>query len=208
MNNIEDRLNQIYRCHDILDEVVLEVIKNVKREFFVPEDFRGFSYTDYLIPLKKGQNMLTPFSEAKIIQEMSFNIDDYVLLVGTGSGYLTECISHLCRSITSYEIDKDLFEFGEKNLNLHSKRRDKIHLVNKNILDDLEELRHYTKIIFTCSLNSYEAYVRYLGDDTKIFFFINQYNSPYKEGIVIEKTRNGYTEKKNIVTSKTNQLMD
>ena len=208
MNNIENKLNQIYRCHDILDEKVLNVIKKVNRELFVPEDFRSFSSTDYSIPLEKGQNMLTPSAEAKIIQEMNFDGNDYVLIVGMGSGYLTECISHLCHSITAYEIDKDLFKFGKNNLDSHSKNRYKINIKNKNILADLREIGHYTKTIFTCSLNSYQAYVRYLGVNSKSFFFINQHNSPYKEGIIIEKTRNGYTEKKNIVTSKTNQLMD
>ena len=208
MNSIESKLNQIYRCHDILDEIVLNVIRNVDRELFVPKGFRSFSDTDYAIPIENNQNMLTPFSEAKIIQEMNFNHGDNVLLVGLGSGYLTECISHLCKSITAYEIDEDIFKFGKNNLDSHSKNRDKIQLINENILDVLREICLYNKIVFTCSLNSHEAYIRYLGENSKSFFFINQDNSPYKEGIIIEKTRNGYTEKKNIVTSKTNQLMD
>ena len=208
MNSIEHKLNQIYRCHDILDEDVLAVIRKVNRELYVPKDYRSFSNTDYPIPLENDQNMLTPSSEAKIIQEMNFNINDYVLLVGMGSGYLTECVSHLCKSVIAYEIDVDLFKFGKNNLDLYSKNRNKIHIKNKSILADLKEIRRYTKIIFTCSLNSCEAYVRYLGVNSVSFFFINQHNSPYKQGIIIEKTRNGYTEKKNIVTSKTNQLMD
>ena len=208
MNNIEHKLNQIYRCHDILDEIVLSVIKKVNRELFVPKDFRSFSNSDYAIPLDKNQNMLTPSTEAKIIQEMNFNNNDSVLLIGVGSGYLTECISNLCKSITAYEIDKDIFKFGKNNLDLYSNNKCKIHLKNKNILNDLKEMRNYTKVVFTCSLGSYEPYIRFLGESSKSFFFINQPNSPYKQGIIIEKTRNGYTEKKNIVTSKTNQLMD
>ena len=208
MNNVEHKLNQIYRCHDILDEIVLSVIKKVDRKLFVPEDFRNFSNTDYAIPLENNQNMLTPFSEAKIIQEMSFNEHDHVLLIGMGSGYLTECISNLCKTITAYEIDNNLYEFGKNNIDLHSQNRNKIHLKNENILTNLQEMLNYTKVVFTCSLDSYEDYIRYLAVNSKSFFFINQQNSPYKHGIIIEKTRNGYTEKKNIVTSKTNQLMD
>ena len=208
MNNVKNKLNQIYRCHDILDEIVLSVIKKVDRKLFVPEDFRNFSNTDYTIPLENNQNMLTPFSEAKIIQEMSFNEHDHVLLIGLGSGYLTECISNLCKSITAYEIDNDLYEFGKNNIDLHSQNRNKIYLKNQNILTNLQEMLNYTKVVFTCSLDSYKDYTRYLGENSKSFFFINQQNSPYKQGIIIEKTRNSYTEKKNIVTSKTNQLMD
>ena len=208
MNKIDNKLNQIYRCHDILDESVLNVIKKVNRELFVPKDFKNFANTDYVIPLGKDQNMLTPFSEAKILQEMSFNKNDNVLLIGMGSGYLTECISYLCKTITTYEVNEDLYEFGKNNLDLYSNNRKKIHIEHKNILTDLVKIQDYTKVVFTCSLKSYQTFVRYMREKSKIFFFINQENSPYTEGIIIEKTRNGYTEKKNIVTSKTNQLMD
>ena len=76
----------------------------MNRELFVPKDFRSFSNSDYAIPLDKNQSMLTPFTEAKIIQEMNFNNNDSVLLIGVGSGYLTECISNLCKSIPRKEI--------------------------------------------------------------------------------------------------------
>ena len=208
MNNIEEKINQIYRCHDILDESVLRIIRKVKRELFVPSEYKSFSDSDFAIPLKNNENMLTPFSEAKIIQAMGFSPNDNVLLIGTGSGYLTECISYLCNSIKSYEIDHDIYEFGKRNIDLHSKNKSKIELKNTNILKELDELEIYSKVIFTCSVDSFEEFLIYLGENTQSFFYINQYNSPYKSGIIIEKTRNGYTVNKNIVTSETNKLMD
>ena len=38
MNDM-DNLTSIYRCHDILDEKILSVIKKVKRGLFVPEKY-------------------------------------------------------------------------------------------------------------------------------------------------------------------------
>ena len=76
---------------------------------FLPEKYKCFSYTDLSIPLESGEFMLTPYCEGKIMQAMDFNLNDNVLIVGTGSGYLTECISHLTNTVSSYEIDLELF---------------------------------------------------------------------------------------------------
>ena len=207
MNNI-DKLTPIYRCHDILDVKILSIIKKVRRDLFLPEKYKCFSYTDLSIPLESGEFMLTPSCEGKIMQAMDFNINDNVLIVGTGSGYLTECISHLTNSVSSYEVDSRLFKYGKNNLDLYSQHRHKISLNHQSILDCLDQLSKYTKVLFTCSITSYKLFIDYLGKDTKSFFFVNQYKSPYKAGIMITKARNGYRVNKNIVTSQTNQIRD
>jgi protein-L-isoaspartate(D-aspartate) O-methyltransferase len=207
MNNI-DKLTPTYRCHDILDEKILSTIKKVRRDLFIPEKYKCFSYTDLSIPLESGEFMLTPSCEGKIMQAMDFNINDNVLIVGTGSGYLTECISHLTNTVSSYEIDLELFNYGKKNLDLYSQHRYKINLNHQSILDCLNQLSSYTKVLFTCSIDSYKLFIDYLGQNTESFFFINQYKSPYKTGIMISKARNSYRVNKNIVTSQTNQIRD
>jgi protein-L-isoaspartate O-methyltransferase len=207
MNNM-DNLTSIYRCHDILDEKTLSVIKRVNRGLFVPERYKSFSDTDLAIPLESEQHMLTPSCEGKIMQSMDFHINDNVLVIGTGSGYLTECTSYLTNTVSSYEIDSRLYNYGKNNIDLYSKNRHKIDLNHKNILECLNKLSSYSKVIFTCSVDTYKTFINYLGNDSMSFFFINQYKSPYKTGIIITKTRNGYRVKKNIVISQTNQIKD
>jgi protein-L-isoaspartate(D-aspartate) O-methyltransferase len=201
-------LTPIYRCHDILDEKILGVIKKVRRGLFVPKKYTSFSDTDLAIPLESGQHMLTPSCEGKIMQSMDFHANDNVLVIGTGSGYLTECISHLTNTVTSYEIDSILYKYGRTNLDSFSMNRYKINLNHQSVLDCLDKLSRYTKVIFTCSVDSYKTFVNYLGDDSMSFFFINQYKSPYKTGIIITKRRNGYRLKENIVISQTNHIKD
>ena len=207
MNNM-DNLTSIYRCHDILDEKILSVIKNVKRGLFVPEKYKSFSDTDLAIPLESEQHMLTPSCEGKIMQSMDFHINDNVLVIGTGSGYLTECASYLTNTVSSYEIDSKLYSYGKNNLDLYSKNRHKIDLNHLSILDCLNKLSRYSKVIFTCSVDTYKTFINYLANDSTSFFFINQYKSPYKTGIMVTKTRNGYRLKENIVISQTNQIKD
>ena len=206
--NYPEKTNQIYRCHDILDERVLSVIKKVKREYFLPQKYKSFSVTDIAVPLDSYQKMLVPSCEAKIIQAMEFHSNDNVLVIGTGSGYLVECISYLSNTVSAYEIDPVLFEFGKRNLDLYSQNRHKIFLNQNNIMDCLDKIIMYKKILFTCSIDSYLPFIEYLDTDAKCFFFINQYKSPYKKGIIIDKTRNGYTVIENIVTSQTNKITD
>ena len=207
MNNM-DNLTSIYRCHDILDEKTLSVIKKVKRGLFVPEKYKSFSDTDLAIPLESEQHMLTPSCEGKIMQSMDFHTNDNVLVIGTGSGYLTECASYLTNTVSSYEIDSKLYDYGKNNIDLYSKNRHKIDLNHQSILDCLNKLSRYSKVIFTCSVDTYETFINYLANDSTSFFFINQYKSPYKTGIMVTKTRNGYRLKENIVISQTNQIKD
>ena len=207
MNNM-DNLTSIYRCHDILDEKTLSVIKKVKRSLFVPEKYKSFSDTDLAIPLESEQHMLTPSCEGKIIQSMDFHINDNVIVIGTGSGYLTECASYLTNTVSSYEIDSKLYNYGKNNIDLYSKNRHKIDLNHQSILDCLNKLSRYSKVIFTCSVDTYKTFINYLANDSTSFFFINQYKSPYKTGIMVTKTRNGYRLKENIVISQTNQIKD
>ena len=207
MNNM-DNLTSIYRCHDILDEKTLSVIKKVKRSLFVPEKYKSFSDTDLAIPLESEQHMLTPSCEGKIMQSMDFHINDNVLVIGTGSGYLTECASYLTNTVSSYEIDSKLYNYGKNNIDLYSKNRHKIDLNHQSILDCLNKLSRYSKVIFTCSVDTHKTFINHLANDSISFFFINQYKSPYKTGIMVTKTRNGYRLKENIVISQTNQIKD
>ena len=66
--------------------------------------------------------MLVPSCEAKMIQAMEFHSNDNVLVIGTGSGYLVECISYLSNTVSSYEIDPVLFEFSKRNLDHYSQK--------------------------------------------------------------------------------------
>ena len=206
--NSNDHLNQIYRSNNILDEKILSVIRKIKRDNFVPESYKSFSYSDISIPLQSRVRMLTPSCEARILQEMDFHKNDNVLVVGNGSGHLTECLSCLTNSVSAYECHDSMYQFGKKNLDDHSKNRHKIYLYNENIFNSLEKISKYTKIVFTCAVKSYDSIVDYLGENSKTFIFLWQDRSPYSTGIVIDKTRNGYTVNKNIVTSQTDLIVE
>ena len=121
--------------------------------------------------------------------------------------HLTECVSHLAGSVTAYECNETIYDYGKTNLDTHSVNREKIYLSNENIFNFLENIHDHTKVIFTCSVRSYDFFVNYLSENSRTFAFLWQDKSPYCSGIIIDKTRNSYTVSKNIVTSQTDLIV-
>jgi protein-L-isoaspartate(D-aspartate) O-methyltransferase len=101
-------LSQQIRAWDVLDQRVLETLKDAPRELFVPESDRDLAFADIEIPLAHGQYMMAPKVEARLLQELAIEPDDDVLEIGTGSGYLSACLGRLARSVISLEIFPDL----------------------------------------------------------------------------------------------------
>ena len=82
-------LGQQLRAWEVLDERVLRAFAETPRENFVPRDYRDLAFADAEIPLGHGQSMLAPKVEGRILQALQVEPIDEVLVVGTGSGYLT-----------------------------------------------------------------------------------------------------------------------
>ena len=100
-------LGQQLRAWDVLDDRVLRAFADTPREDFVPADYRDLAFADAEIPLGQGQTMLAPKVEGRILQALQVEPIDDVLVVGTGSGYLTACVAQLAKHVTSVDIFPD-----------------------------------------------------------------------------------------------------
>src|SRR5665647_1405651 len=54
-------IEQQIRVWDVLDPVVLDLLKKVPREAFVPAQYAGLAFADLEIPIGHGQSMLSPW---------------------------------------------------------------------------------------------------------------------------------------------------
>ena len=99
-------VEQQIRPWDVLDQDVLDLLRQVRREDFVTEEFRDLAFSDMEIPLGHGEAMLSPKFEARILQEVGVKATDQVLEVGTGSGYLTALLARMANrgNVRSVEI--------------------------------------------------------------------------------------------------------
>ncbi|MDP3333830.1 MAG: hypothetical protein Q8S55_17885, partial [Methylococcaceae bacterium] len=88
-------IEQQIRTWEVLDPVVLALLEDVPREEFVAESQQGLAFADVELPIGHGQTMLSPKIEGRILQALSIIKTDKVLLIGTGSGYVTALIAKL-----------------------------------------------------------------------------------------------------------------
>jgi protein-L-isoaspartate(D-aspartate) O-methyltransferase len=152
-NMSEARFNMIeqqIRTWEVLDPVVLALLNEVPRENFVAESQAGLAFADIELPIGHGQTMLSPKLEGRILQALSIKNTDKVLVVGTGSGYLTALIAKLAAHVHAVEIIPALSELASARL-----RQEGIHNVTLHVGDaasGFAEDAPYDIIVFTGSL--------------------------------------------------------
>ncbi len=117
MNMIEQQI----RPWDVLDQAVLDLLATVRREDFVPPQYRALAFTDVELPLRidgvdTGEVMLTPKVEARLLQELGIQAHETALEVGCGSGFMSALVAHRAHSVVAIEIDRRLCAFGKANL--------------------------------------------------------------------------------------------
>lgn len=108
---------QQIRPWQVFDENVLKVLSEVQRENFTPKAFIELAYSDTDIPLNEGQTMLSPKVVARALQAIKLSTQDKVLEIGTGTGYVSACLTKLAGAVISVEIQPTLLAQAEKNLN-------------------------------------------------------------------------------------------
>jgi protein-L-isoaspartate(D-aspartate) O-methyltransferase len=122
MNIEQARFNMIeqqIRPWDVLNTEILALLGQIKREHFVPAAYKGFAFNDMEIPLgdaSRGEIMLAPRVEARLLQELSLKKTDRVLEVGTGSGFMAALMAHRAQHVTSLEINPALAEHAQAKL--------------------------------------------------------------------------------------------
>ena len=126
MNVEQARFNMIeqqIRPWDVLDAHVLDLLAAVRREDFVPPAHRALAFADLEIPLKpgeqavaRGQVMLAPRVEARMLQDLQVAKHEKVLEIGTGSGFMAALLGHRAQRVLSLEIDDELARTAHANL--------------------------------------------------------------------------------------------
>lgn len=117
--------NQI-RARGIKDEVVLNTIRKVDRQKFVPEEIRHHAYSDRPLPIGEGQTISQPYIVALMTELLELKKGDRVLEVGTGSGYQAAILAELADHVYTIETigslalsaERLLRELGYRNINV------------------------------------------------------------------------------------------
>ncbi|MEA1940084.1 MAG: protein-L-isoaspartate(D-aspartate) O-methyltransferase [Candidatus Caldatribacteriota bacterium] len=99
----------------IKDKRVLETMRCIPREKFTLLENEKDAYLDCPLPIGMGQTISQPYMVALMTETLSLKSSDYVLEIGTGSGYQAAILSKLVKMVYTIERFKVLAERAIKN---------------------------------------------------------------------------------------------
>ena len=104
------------RGRGITDARVLQVMAEIPREDFVPDDLKRAAYEDSALSIGHGQTISQPLVVASMTQALALSGDENVLEIGTGSGYQAAILARLCRHVVTVEVVPHLAEAAAARL--------------------------------------------------------------------------------------------
>jgi protein-L-isoaspartate(D-aspartate) O-methyltransferase len=150
----EQMIEQQVRAWDVLDERILDALRAVPRECFVPEHWRELSFADCEIPLPCGKRMLRPMLVGRLLQSVALRGGEQVLEVGTGSGYVSACLARLGGQVRTLELHPQLAEQARANLAALA-GGPTVEVINADGMQ-LDDPPRYDVIVLTASLPIYQ----------------------------------------------------
>jgi protein-L-isoaspartate(D-aspartate) O-methyltransferase len=151
----EQMVDQQVRAWDVLDERILDTLRAVPRERFVPEHWRELSFADTEIPLPCGKRMLRPMLVGRLLQTLELQGGEQVLEIGTGSGYVSACLARLGGQVQTIEMHPEVAELARQNLQAVVGGTPVRVLTGDGM--ELDETGRYDVIVLTASLPIYDS---------------------------------------------------
>lgn len=180
----QQMVEQQVRAWDVLDPNILQVLKDIPREQFVPTGFESLAFADTEIPIGHGQSMMTPTIEGRVLQALAVAPGEKVLEIGTGTGFLAGCLSRLSADVTSIDIHPDFIEIARANLEDAG-----IHDVDLQAMDATRELPAGTfdAIAVTGSVESFDQrYADALRPGGRLFIVVGK--PPAMDARIVTRT--------------------
>ena len=102
-NPAENLIDGQLTPNDITNEALLDAVRAVPRELFVPDAFKATAYVDEEIPLGEGRVLIEPLLQAKLLQAMEVAPHESVLIIGGASGYSAALLARFAARIEMVE---------------------------------------------------------------------------------------------------------
>lgn len=98
------------------DRHVLEAMRAVPRERFVPEPLAEFAYEDTPLPIEAGQTISQPYIVAHMIEAAQIRPGSRVLEIGAGSGYAAAVMSRIADRVYTIERHAQLADLARRRM--------------------------------------------------------------------------------------------
>ena len=116
LNKNNEALIEELKIEGITESNILSAIKKVPREIFVEQQFIQQAYENIPLPIDCGQTISQPYVVAFMTTCLNLKKTDKILEVGTGTGYQTAILSHLCQEVCTIEIQDNLLNKAKKKI--------------------------------------------------------------------------------------------
>jgi protein-L-isoaspartate(D-aspartate) O-methyltransferase len=100
----------------VRSERVLDAMRNIPREAFLPPSMEEFAYEDAPLPIAADQTISQPYIVALMMEALGLEGSEKVLEVGTGSGYAAAVLSRLAKQVYTVERIGQLAEKAASTL--------------------------------------------------------------------------------------------
>jgi protein-L-isoaspartate(D-aspartate) O-methyltransferase len=103
----------------VKDPRVLDAMRTIPREDFVPGELAEFAYDDCPLPIEAGQTISQPYIVALMVEAAQIRLDDRVLEIGAGSGYAAAVMSRLAGQVHTIERHGELADLARARMASH-----------------------------------------------------------------------------------------
>jgi len=122
-----------YLGHEIADKRVIEAMRRVPREAFVPPEQYDTAYDDRPLSIGFGQTISQPFIVALMVQALGLDGHEQVLELGTGSGYEAAILAELARKVVTVECVPELAESARQVLDRLGYSNIEVHIAGETL---------------------------------------------------------------------------
>jgi protein-L-isoaspartate(D-aspartate) O-methyltransferase len=147
-----------------------------------------------------------PSVEAKLLQALNIQPNENILVVGSGTGYLSSCVSLLGNKVHSIDIDNDLVELSKKNSN-QDFLKGNILYEHLDLMSNLSIIRKYKTIILTSSIDDLGVVTDHMDDQSRAFIFFGKKTAPVKTGFLIKKSKTSSLSKEYIAETDVSHII-
>jgi protein-L-isoaspartate(D-aspartate) O-methyltransferase len=104
------------QARGIRDLRILQAMRDIPREKFIPEEYRHMSCDDEPVAIGFGQTISQPYITALMVESLSLAGTETVLEVGAGCGYHAAVLGALAARVVAVEIVPELAEAARSHL--------------------------------------------------------------------------------------------
>jgi len=147
----EELIQHLIREGYLKSKEVIEAMRAVPREIFVPEHLREYAYADMPLEIGHGQTISAPHMVAMMLEALQLKENSKVLEIGTGTGYHAAVAAKIAKKGMIYTIERieELAEKARENFRKLGIKNVRVFVGDGSM--GLPEYAPYTHIYATCS---------------------------------------------------------